>query len=408
MTRLLLFEQGIAELGKQLTFFALPVIAVVTLGASVLEVGLLATVAAASALAGGVFSARTVATLGLYVRIWFPVVFSSAALLVVFLGGVSDWLRVEFVFATGAVTGFCGPMLRVSYLTAVKRTVSQKSIFSFNGRANLVQAVVSVAAPTVVGIVTAGGVSPLYVLPVNVASFVFTAIALHWVVAKGASVSSGVKLDSPLDHDNGGGSRMDAKLRNQALSGIGCETLWVFCRTGVSAVVVVYVLEFLGRSEFSVGLVMTAGGVGFVTGAALASLGSTMIHVMRIAVFLCSALCALLLLLLSLGAHIAFFSIACFTAFSAVGYIVLDVMMTSWRQVRLEEKDFVVFSSWSETATTAARLGSGAAAGLLGHHIGIDRLMTGIGVVYLLMTIILVFAIGKIDFLGINERSHSQ
>lgn len=408
MMRVLLLEQGISEFGKQLSFFALPVIAVVILGASVFDVGLLATVTASAALAGGVVSARTVTTLSLYSRTWLPVVCTSLALLVVFLGGMSEWFRIEFIYAAGAVAGLCAPMLRVSYLTAVKRTISENEILAFNGRANLIQAVVSVAAPTLVGVATAGGLSPLFLILVNIATLLFTAVVLHWIIGHAKSDSDGTRTDSPSANDHGAATALDVRLRNQTLFGIGCETLWVFCRTGVGAVVVVYILDYLGRTEFSVGLVMTAGGIGFVAGAALSSLGSKTAPLLRNVVFFCSALCGLLLLVTFVEENVAFFAIACFSAFSAIGYIVLDVAMTSWRQVALREKDFMVFSSWSETSTTAARLASGAVSGLLGHYVGLHWLLIWMGVIFLFMTIVLVLVLGKTGLLVSCEEGRKK
>lgn len=387
--RILIAEEGLAEFGKQLTWVALPLVAVLELNATVTEIAALATITAVAALIGGATNASLSQRLGLHTRIYLSSVVTALALLIVPAAALGHSSSMIWLYVSAIVTGFFGPMFRVAFMTVVQRGVPPVRLLPLNGRINLVQSIISVGSPTLVGL-AALVIEPSLLLIVDASTWLVSAVVLGSLARESAASTpdAGVPADfGAVQEPAHPGSRFTAVVK----AGIFCEVAWIFGRASMATVAVLYIIDSLGFGSASVGVVFTIGGLGFVAGASLASMAGSRLGytALNAAVAVSAIVCATSLLLSPISDPVALAGVAVFTAVSALGYILLDVTLTSWRQTNLNEADLGVVASWADSAGTAARLSAAVVAGFVGEMFGLKALVLLIGVIFVVLSTIL-------------------
>jgi hypothetical protein len=387
--KLLIVEEGLGEFGKQLTWVAVPLVAVLELHASVSKMAILATGTGAAALVGGAVNSSMTRWLSLQIRVYLSCLLTALALLLVPATTLFGFTSMNSLYVSAVITGFVGPMFRVAFMTVVQRQVSAADVLVLNGRINLVQSIISVGSPTLVGL-TATVVDPSLLLVVDAATWLVSAVILGRL-----SIDRVVEQEGPADDDE---PRYEAAPRSAhspftpvVTAGIFCEVAWIFGRACIGTVAVLYIIDKLNFGSTAVGVVFTIAGLGFVIGAALAGIAGSRLGYARLSgiVAITAVACAGGLLATPVTGYVALGGVALFTAASAMGYILLDVTLTSWRQTNLSESDLGIVASWADSAGTATRLGAGIVAGIVGTIFGLSILMVVVGALFVALSFML-------------------
>jgi hypothetical protein len=384
---LLLVEQGVGEFGKQMTFVAAPLLAVVQLHAGAAAVAALATTGAVAALAGAALNAALTRAVALRTRAVVAALASAVGLLAVPVAQALGRLDVAVLAVVIAVLSLAAPVFRVGVISLVPRLVPPSDYVRVGGRISLVQSVTAVGGPVVVGGL-AVVVSPSFLLGVDSLTWFFSAAVLGWLLKPvGAAPEPGPDGGSPVPDAPAEPAPPPASLRAPILAGLAAEGVWALCRTSVSTVLALYIVDNLHFNTLSVGVAYAVGGAGFLAGAALAGLAGERLTyrvTARLAGWIALA-CALALFTSLVSGPAGLAGIAVFTGASAMGYLLLEVTLTAWRQTNLDEHGLSRVSSAADGVGTSARLGGAVLAGIVGQLLGVSDVLLGAAVAFLVV-----------------------
>lgn len=260
--------QTVSEVGSQVTLLALPMVAAITLHASVLEVALLQ---AASSLAFLVIALQAGAWLDR--RRKRPVMIWADWLRAVTLGTVPvayafDALTMWQLYAVAVVSGVLTVFFDVAYQSFLPVLVRKDQLVEANSKLTATAEVARLLGPALGGgLVTAVG-APLAVV-LDTGSFVVSAVA-----------TAGVHDDEPQPDARPVGTRLRDEiaeglgfvLRHPILKRVvGCTGTSNFFSNVYGAVEIVFILRHLHATPAVTGAVFTVGAVGGIVGALVAS-----------------------------------------------------------------------------------------------------------------------------------------
>jgi MFS family permease len=255
----------ISLLGSQVTLVALPLVAIVTLQASPLQVGLLAAVGSLPTLlfglAAGVWADRLrrrplmiAADLG-----------RALALLAVPAGALTGRLSIEWLYAVAFLTGALGLVGGVAAAAFLPTLVGRERLVDAGGKLSLSAAAAEVAGPGL-----AGGLTQLLTAPVAIAVDAASFLA-------SAACLGAIRVAEPTPEPPPEGRRFWPEARAGLLVVLGHPLLrplvgstgWVtFWSHVLEAVSLLYLTRELGLSPAVVGVVFAVSNVGFLVGAA--------------------------------------------------------------------------------------------------------------------------------------------
>jgi MFS family permease len=260
--------ETISVFGTQVTVLALPLTAVLTLGASASELGLL------NAARFAPFFAVI-----LFAGVWVdrcrrrPILIQTnlgRALLIALVPAAVffDLLRMELLYAVGFLVGVLTVFFDVAYQSYLPSLVERSQLTSGNSRLEASRSAAEVGGPGVGGLLVQLATAP-YALVVDAVSF----------VVSGAMLSS-IRADEPAPQQTGDGERTWTSIRegfkftftNRYLRPIAGEaaTFNLF-EQAIMTVFVIYAVRELDLSAGLLGLIISIGAVGGLLGAVLAS-----------------------------------------------------------------------------------------------------------------------------------------
>lgn len=258
--------QTTSQIGTQISFLAFPLVAVLTLDASPLEMGLLT---AASALPP--------ALIGLPAGAWLdyrrrrPVLIScdllrGTLLLLIPLLAAFDILRIEHLFAIAFLTGVLSLGFDVAYRSYLPGLVPRSQIIDGNSKLELSRAAAELAGPALGGLL----------VRLLTAPFAFLADALSFFGSAIFLVTIRSDEQAPPVRETEASMRSDiqaglaAIARHSLIRGLaGSAGTVEFFNSLLEAVFILYVTHELGIGPALLGVVFSAGAAGFLIGALL-------------------------------------------------------------------------------------------------------------------------------------------
>lgn len=260
------YGQTISSFGDQITYLALPVIAVLTLHADPAQMGFLTAFGLLPhllfSLPAGVWLDRVQQRRRLMILMDLGRAAAIATIpLTVFLG----WLNVPLLFLVAFVVGAMSLIFTICWGTLFVTVAKRDQYVQANALLNGSRSVSSVGGPAMAGVLIQVLSAPIALL-LDAASFVGSAFFLRRITAK----------EAPIEHDPG-------SIRSQLATGLtftardpivrpsvlATSTMNLF-NYGFQGLFVLYVLENLGVEPGILGLALGAGAVGSVVGAVVA------------------------------------------------------------------------------------------------------------------------------------------
>jgi len=259
--------QSISLFGDQVTALALPVVAVLSLGAQAEQMGLLTAVGLLPhllfSLPAGVWLDRVQTRRRLMILMDLG---RAAAIAFVPIAFFLGWLTLPVLFVVAFIVGTLSVVFDISWNTLYVAVARRDQYIEANALMNGSRSVATVAGPALGGILIQF-IGAAFALLADAVSFVGSAFFLGRITAK----------EPPIEHDPG-------SIRNQLTAGMSFIARDPIIRPGLvsvatlnffnfcfSALLYLYVLDILGVEPGVLGLALGAGAVGAMLGALVAN-----------------------------------------------------------------------------------------------------------------------------------------
>ncbi len=327
--RLLWAGQAVSEVGSQITFVALPLLAVLTLKATAFEVALLSAFSSAAfllvALQAGAWVDRRRKQPILVRSDW-----ARAALIASLpVAQVFGVLTLAQLYVVALLSSVLTVFFDVAYQSYLPVLVSRDHLVEGNSKLSATAEVARFAGPALGGLLVAAVGAP-YAMGVDAVSF----------LASGAATSA-VRDDEPEPESRPVGRRLRDEigeglsfvLRHPVLSKVvACTGTSNFFSSVLGAVEVVFLVRVLGASAAVVGVVFSLGAIGGLLGAVVAAPLARQVGSARI-IWLSLLVTAPLTFLAPLAfPGIGVLLVAVAAAAGALGAVVYNVAQVSYRQ----------------------------------------------------------------------------
>jgi MFS family permease len=258
--------QAISQIGDQITYLALPLVAVLTLDASAAQMGLLTAAELMPhllfSLAAGVWIERRSNRR----RLMIVADIVRAGLLVsVPLAAAFDLLTFPQLYVVGFLVGTCAVLFDISWATLFISIVPRRDVVEANSKLSATRALSFVVGPSIAGFLVQLLTAPVTLL-VDSVSFIASALFL-----------GRIRAEEPEVETNGEGAL--ESLRNGFRYVFGDELIRpsLFCTATINlfnyvfhAIFILYATKTLGVEPGLLGLVLGAGAVGGIVGAFVA------------------------------------------------------------------------------------------------------------------------------------------
>jgi predicted MFS family arabinose efflux permease len=258
--------QSISQIGDQVTYLALPLVAVLTLDASALQMGLLTAAELMPALFFSLFAGAWIERSQRRRHVMIVADLARAGLLAsVPLAAAFDLLSFPQLYAVGFAAGTFTVLFDVSWSTLFIAVVPRRDVVDANSKLSLSRAVSFVTGPSLAGFLVQALTGPVTLL-LDAFSFLVSALFLGRIRAK----------EPPVQRDGNGALRSigegfrfvfrDEVIRPELLCAVTVNLFnYVF-----HAIFVLYATKELGVSPGTLGIALGAGAVGGILGALIA------------------------------------------------------------------------------------------------------------------------------------------
>jgi MFS family permease len=261
--------QTVSQLGSQVTWIAMPLVAILTLGASPLEVGILTAVDFLPfllfTLPAGVWVDR-LPRRRILIAADFGRAFVLAAVPAAYLAGVLEMWQLYVVgFLAGTLTVF----FDVGYQAFLPELVPRERLAEGNSRLEVSRSAAVVVGPGLAGVLVGLVTAPIAIL-VDSASFIASAGFLGRIPPDAVRMRPAVEEPRPgFVHEIAEGLRYFAGNVYLRVTAAAVTTLNFAGQVGY-AIYLVFLVRELGLSPGAIGLTVAIGGIGTVVGAASA------------------------------------------------------------------------------------------------------------------------------------------
>jgi MFS family permease len=326
--RQLYFADTISQLGTQVSLLALPLVAVLALHASTLEVGALSACETAAFL-----------LVGLPAGAWVDRTRRRAVLIAgdlgraVLLGSIplawwAHWLTVEQLFVVALLAGVCTVFFDVAYQSYLPHLVGRENLVEGNAKLESVRAVNQIGGPAAAGLIIQALTAP-FAVAVDAVSYLGSALFVTGIRRREPQPER--KPDAHLGREIMEGLRF--VLGNRMLRSIAACTgsSNLFSSIG-SAMLVVLLARVLGLPPWQIGLVSSVPAVGGLLGAFTATRVSRWLG-QGPAIWISAAFCAPFALLMPMAQRgILLWLAAIGSGIWWYGVVVYNVAQVSFRQ----------------------------------------------------------------------------
>jgi MFS family permease len=262
------FGQTVSQVGTQVSLIAIPLTAVVVLGATPFQAGLL-----------GSFEYLPFLLVGLPAGVWVDRMARRRILIVSDLGRtlallsipLTSWsghLVMAQLYAVGFVVGALTVFFDVAYQSYLPSLVAREQLVEGNSRLELTRASAEIAGPGIGGVLVSAVTAPIAVLA-DAVSYIASVASLLLIRGKETIVSP-TRQSSGMRRELVEGLRY--VLGNRLLRSIAaCTALINLFGHAAIAVTILYAVHELGLSPAQIGLWFSLGSIGGPLGALLAS-----------------------------------------------------------------------------------------------------------------------------------------
>ena len=258
--------QTVSELGSRITRDGLPLAAVMVLGASAFEMGLLRAIGGAAVL-----------LLGLYAGVWVDRMRRRPIMIVADIGralllaiipaaALLHRLTMPLLYVVAAATGALTVFFDVAYLTYLPSLVERDNVLEGNSRLAISSSIAEVAGPGLTGVLVQALTAPIAIL-FDAVSFLFSAVMVGWI-----------RKPEPRPQRDGSGDPVREALEGvgviwtspvlRALGGYAVTTYFFYGIFG--ALYVVYAIRDLKMGAILLEFAITFGGLASLIGSSLA------------------------------------------------------------------------------------------------------------------------------------------
>jgi predicted MFS family arabinose efflux permease len=259
--------QSISQIGDQITYLALPLVAVLTLDASAAQMGLLTAAELMPHLLFSLMAGVWIERSSKRRQLMIVADIARAGLLIsVPLAAAFDLLSFPQLYVVGFAAGTCAVLFDISWSTLFVSVVPRRDVVEANSKFNLSRALSFVTGPSAAGFLVQALTAPVTLL-VDAFSFLGSALFLTRIKTQ----------EPPLDED--GRESILQSLRTGFRFVLGDEQIrpQLLCVATINlfnfvfhAIFVLYATKELGVNPGLLGLVLGAGAVGGLFGALVA------------------------------------------------------------------------------------------------------------------------------------------
>ena len=266
----------VSQFGTQITFVAVPLVAVVTLEASPAQLGVLAAIGSGPALVLGLFAGVWVDRLRrrpilIVADVGRALVLGTIPLAAVF-GVLTFWHLYTAVFLVGGFTLF----FDVAYRSYSPSLVRREQLLDGNGKLEISRSAAEIGGPGLAGGLVQLFTAPFAILADALSFLVSAAFLARMKTAEPEPGSRKQEGEEPAPQDSGGVLRevregLGALLTNPTVrSLVACTGTISLFNAAIETILVLYLVRVLGLSAATVGIIFSVGGFGFLLGALLA------------------------------------------------------------------------------------------------------------------------------------------
>ncbi|MFN8448961.1 MAG: MFS transporter [Anaerolineae bacterium] len=274
--------QTVSEFGSRITRAGIPLIAVITLGASPAQMGILTAVASIPVLVFGLFVGVWVDRLRRRPIMVAVDVLRMGLLLTIPAAALTGHLNIELLYLIVAVISVLGLVFETAYRAYLPSLVARDQIVEGNSRLSTTDALAEVGGPAVAGVLIQVISAPLAII-FDALSFLFSASSFALIRKREAKPKPSLDERS-VTREIAEGVRVIARdpvLRTLAIS-LGLRS---FFGSFYGTLYDLYGIRDLGLTPGILGFLIAAGGVGALVGALLSSriqkrfgLGRTLVY----------------------------------------------------------------------------------------------------------------------------------
>jgi predicted MFS family arabinose efflux permease len=383
--------QSISQIGDQITYLALPLVAVLTLDASAAQMGLLTAAELMPHLLFSLFAGVWIERQANRRRLMIVADIVRAVVLVsVPLAAAFDLLTFPQLYVVGFVAGTCAVLFDISWSILFVSVVPRRDIVDANSKLNLSRALSFVTGPSAAGFLVQALTAPVTLL-VDAFSFIASALFL-----------GRIRVQEPPVEEDGRESVLQS-LRSGLGFVFGDELIrpQLLCTATINlfnfvfhAIFVLYATKELGVSPGLLGIALGAGAVGGLAGALVAVRLERVIGIGPSFTLGCVLFpLPLVLVPIASGSELAIaFMLGAAEFLSAVGVMILDVNGNSMMLFRTPDRLRARMSGTFRFVNYGVRPVGALLGGALGTAIGLETtLWIGVigalgGVVWLLFS----------------------
>jgi MFS family permease len=330
--------QGISALGSRITRTALPILAVLTIGASVEQVAILSALALAPGVIVGLAMGGRVDRRAKRPMLIGADLFRAALLLTVPAAAWMGRLSMGQLYAVAALTGAATTLFQIADRAYLPALIGRNRLVDGNAKLEATDAIAEITGPGLGGLLVQAITAPL-AIAFDALSFLFSALLLGAIRRQEMPAAADTDARRPsLIHDLSVGLRaciLHSLVRPLFL----VEAVSAFLNGIFAALYTVYALKTLKLTPASLGLIISVGGIGALFGALLAARCSRRFGLGR-AMIVCMAVSRLAGLLIPMARGPAWLAVSCLVGHQLVGdalLIAYYVLAISLRQTVLPQ-----------------------------------------------------------------------
>jgi predicted MFS family arabinose efflux permease len=323
--------QGISAIGSRITRTALPILAVLTIGATVEQVAILSALALAPGVIVGLAMGGRVDRRAKRPMLIAADLIRAALLLTVPLTAWLGWLSMGQLYAVAALTGAATTLFQIADKAYLPSLIGRSRLVEGNAKLEATDAIAEITGPGLGGLLIQAITAPV-AIAFDALSFVISAVLLAAIRRVEVPAADDSGRDGPtLIHDLHVGLRA-CVLHPLVRPVFLVEAVSALLNGVFATLYTMFALKTLGLSAATLGLVISVGGIGALFGALLAARFSTWLGMGR-ALIVCMTVSRLAGLLIPMARGPEWLAVSCLVGHQLVGdamligYYVLAVSM---------------------------------------------------------------------------------
>ncbi len=323
--------QGISALGSRITRTALPILAVLTIGATVEQIAILSALALAPGVIVGLAMGGRVDRRAKRPMLIGADLFRAALLLTVPLTAWLGWLSMGQLYAVAALTGAATTLFQIADKAYLPALIGRSRLVEGNAKLEATDAMAEITGPGLGGLLVQAITAQL-AIAFDALSFLISALLLGAIRRAEVPAASDTGDDGPtLIHDLRVGLRA-CVLHPLVQPVFLVEALSAFLNGVFATLYTVFALKTLGLTAATLGLVISVGGIGALFGALLAARFSAWLGMGR-ALIVCMTVSRVAGLLIPMARGPEWLAVSCLVSHQLVGdamligYYVLAISM---------------------------------------------------------------------------------